>query len=286
MDAAPLLITTRTRPLSSESRLFSIPLQMLSAHTQTLPGDGRSESSVTSRTSKESEELRFYQCRSVEILNLSPGSGYGFRSVILIKVFQWFILIFTLLEKHMVAIFRTKGKIWDPGWSKSGHELLRWGKWFVAKCETCVKACVTLWWGLGLNRGGGFGVSFTGSPAGVFLSRMLARSLSVCRSPRSLSCCPRSGPCGLSLWQMDTRQKTSSACAAMESLIHYVSNVLILLIDFEAWYTFRLRTCDECVCLLICTLELGLAIERCQISKVGTECLVRFLGFLTNSLKL
>lgn len=43
---------------------------MLSAHThtQTLPRDGRSESSVTSRTSKDFEEARSYHCRIVEIL--------------------------------------------------------------------------------------------------------------------------------------------------------------------------------------------------------------------------
>lgn len=62
-----------------------------SSHTQTLPRDGRSESSVTSWTSKEFEEPRFYHCRTVEILNLSCRSGCGYRSVILIKVFLWLI---------------------------------------------------------------------------------------------------------------------------------------------------------------------------------------------------
>ena len=53
----PLLITTRMCPSSFESRLFAVPLQMLSARTQTLPQDGRSESAVTSRTSEESKSL-------------------------------------------------------------------------------------------------------------------------------------------------------------------------------------------------------------------------------------
>ena len=53
----PLLITTRMCPSSFESRLFAVPLQMLSARTQALPQDGRSESAVTSRTSEESKSL-------------------------------------------------------------------------------------------------------------------------------------------------------------------------------------------------------------------------------------
>lgn len=111
MDAAPLLITTRMCPLSFESRLFTIPLQMLSAHTHTLPRDGRSESSVTSWTSKKFEEPRFYHCRIVEILNLSPHSGYSYQlSIILMKVFLWLILMFTVLDPHVLMIASKREK--------------------------------------------------------------------------------------------------------------------------------------------------------------------------------
>lgn len=68
------------------------------------------------------------------------------------------------------------------------------------------------------------GVVFPASFAGVSLSLSL-----------SVFACPHSGSCGFWLWRMGTRQKSWSSSAAVENLIHLVSDITVSLTAFHSW---------------------------------------------------